>query len=78
MLNDVDARQRLFGNLTTFESGDNSAIKQVKSKISSLIQQEIEEMKFKNQLTLEEQQALEEDTYAEVATKSNFYFSLDE
>ena len=35
-------------------------------------------MGFKNQLSQEEMQALESDAYAEVATKSNFYFSIDE
>lgn len=35
-------------------------------------------MGFKDQLSKEEQADLESDTYAEVATKSNFYFSIDE
>lgn len=35
-------------------------------------------MGLKHQLTLEEQTALESDTYDEVTTKSNFYFSIDE
>jgi len=36
------------------------------------------EMGLRHQLTEEDKIALETDTYAEVATKSNFYFSLDE
>ena len=78
MLNDVDARQKFFGAITTENAGDNSTIKSVKSKISSMIQQEMAEMGLKNQLSQEEQMALEQDTYAEVSTKSNFYFSVDE
>ena len=35
-------------------------------------------MGFKDQLSAEEKSALESDTYAEVATKSNYYFSIDE
>lgn len=35
-------------------------------------------MGFKDQLSTEEKNALESDTYAEVATKSNYYFSIDE
>jgi len=72
MLNDVDARQKFFGAITTENAGDNSTIKSVKSKISSMIQQEMAEMGLKNQLSQEEQMALEQDTYAEVSTKSNF------
>ena len=78
MLNDVDARQRFFNAITTENAGDHSAIKNVKSKISSMIEQEMAEMGLKNQLSQEEQMALEQDTYDEVATKSNFYFSVDE
>lgn len=43
-----------------------------------MIEQEAAQMGFKNQLSQEELTALESDTYAEVATKSNFYFSVDE
>ena len=78
MLNDVDARHRYFGALTAEDPSDISTIKDVKSKIAQLIEQEAAEMGFKNQLSQEEMQALESDTYAEVATKSNFYFSIDE
>lgn len=35
-------------------------------------------MGFKDQLSAEEKNALGSDTYAEVATKSNYYFSIDE
>ena len=38
MLNDVDARQRFFNAITTENSSDHSAIKSVKSKISSMIE----------------------------------------
>ena len=38
----------------------------------------MELMGFKDQLSKEEQAGLESETYAEVATKSNFYFSIDE
>ena len=38
----------------------------------------MEELGFKDQLSKEEQSALVADTYEEVATKSNFYFSIDE
>ena len=77
-LADVDARQKFFSALTTPNSSDHSEIASVKSRIAQLIQQEIDEMGFKDQLSAEEKTALESDTYAEVATKSNYYFSLDE
>ena len=78
MLDDVDARQKFFGALTTVGPNDHKAVKDVKNKIGLMLKQEMEEMGLKHQLTQEEQTALETDTYAEVATKSNFYFSLDE
>ena len=78
MLADVDARQKFFGALTAHNSDDHKAVKDVKTKIATLLQQEMEEMGLKHQLSEEEKIALETDTYAEVATKSNFYFSLDE
>jgi hypothetical protein len=55
MLNDVDARQKFFNALTTENHSDHSAIKTVKSKISSMIEQEMAELGFKNQLSQEEQ-----------------------
>ena len=38
----------------------------------------MEELGFKDQLSKEEEAALVADTYSEVATKSNFYFKIDE
>jgi len=57
---------------------DNSEISAVKARINKLIKYELELAGFKDQLTAEEQQALESDTFKEVATKSNFFFSIDE
>jgi hypothetical protein len=78
MLGDVDARQKFFGALTSVSPNDHSEVKDVKNKIAKMLQQEMEEMGLKHKLSEEEKIALETDTYAEVATKSNFYFSLDE
>ena len=43
-----------------------------------MIKEELTESGFKDLLSKEELASLENDTYAEVATKSNFYFSIDE
>ena len=43
-----------------------------------MIKEELKESGFKDLLSKEELASLENDTYAEVATKSNFYFSIDE
>ena len=49
----------------------------VKSKISKLIKQEIEEMDFKKQLGSEELAALEGEMMKEVTTNSNYFFKYD-
>jgi hypothetical protein len=63
--------------LTTEDPSNHSEVNKVKSKINALIQQEIGEAEFKNQIGSEELAALEADVYAEVATHSNFYFKYD-
>lgn len=77
MLNDTSARQAYFSNLAQPNSGDHSEIASVKKRINKLIEEEIALAGFKDQLSAEERQALESDTFAEVATNSNFYFSYD-
>lgn len=47
MLNDTDARQRFFSALTSHDPEQHSEVNMVKSKISKLIKQEIDEMDFK-------------------------------
>jgi len=58
--------------------GDHAEVSKVKNKISQLIEQEVALSGFKDQMTGEELTALETDTYEEVATKSNFFFAIDE
>jgi len=78
MLSDPEARRDYFSKLVHHEDGDHSEVKKVKNKINQLIEQEIALGNFKDLLTNEELTALESDTYNEVSTKSNFYFSIDE
>jgi hypothetical protein len=78
MLNDVNARHKFFGALTNPSAGDHSEIVSVKNRIASMIKHEADELGFKDQLSKEELAALEEETYAEVATQSNFYFKINE
>lgn len=77
-LADTDARQKFFKALSVPNLEDVQPIAEVKSKINQLIKEELAESGFKDLLSKEELAALENDTYAEVATKSNFYFSFDE
>ena len=58
-LSDVDARQKLFSKFTNQDPHDHSEINKVKAKIASLIQHEIGEMDFKNQIGSEEIALLE-------------------
>jgi len=78
MLDNTQARQDFFKNLAKPNSSDHSEVAKVKEKINSLIKEELALAGFKDQVTAEELQNLEQQTFAEVATKKNFYFSLDE
>ncbi len=78
MLNDVNARHKFFGALANPKDGDHSEIVSVKKRLASMIKHEADELGFKDQLSSEELATLEEETYAEVATQSNFYFKIDE
>ena len=49
----------------------------VKSKIKKLIEEELKLSGFKDQLSKEEASNLENDTFSEVATNSNYYFAYD-
>lgn len=77
MLGNQEARAAYFGKLIHPEEGDHSEIKKVKSKIRQLLEQEADELGFRDQLSKEELAEIEQDAYGEVATNSNFYFSFD-
>lgn len=77
MLNDTEARQRYFTNLAQPNADDHSEIAKVKSRINKLIQEEIALSGFKDQVSAEEASGLADDTFSEIATKSNYYFSYD-
>ena len=78
MLNDTESRQRYFTNLAQPNAADHSEVAKVKGKINKMIEEEIALAGFKDQVSSEEASSLAADTYTEVATKSNFYFSIDE
>lgn len=59
------------------DPSQHNEINKVKSKINSLIQEEIAEMDFKKQLGAEELAALEGEVFTEVTTNSSFYFKYD-
>jgi hypothetical protein len=77
MLNDTEARQVYFRNLAQPNSSDHAEVAKVKRRINKLIEEEIALAGFKEQVSQEEATALAADTFTEVATKSNFYFSYD-
>jgi len=77
MLNDTEARQNYFSKLTSADPSDHSEISQVKSKINSLIQEELRLAGFEDQLSAEEADNLANNTFDEVATNSNYFFSYD-
>lgn len=78
MLENVDERQRYFRKLAEPNSADAREVAKVKSKINKLIDEEIALAGFKEQVSREEASALGQNIYTEVATKSNFYFNIDE
>ncbi len=77
MLNNMEARNKFFGALAAHKDGDHGEVTKVKSKIQQLIDQELEELGFKQQLSEEEASGVAAETFNEVATKSNFYFQYD-
>ena len=77
MLGDTSARQVYFSKLAQPNESDHGEIKKVKNKINSLIQQELDLAGFKDKMSENDKMALETDTFNEVATNSNFYFSFD-
>lgn len=77
MLNDTERRQQYFSRLTSADPNDHSEIAKVKAKIASLIKEEIALAGHENELTKEEAERLASDTFAEVATNSNYFFSYD-
>ena len=50
-------------------------LKSIKEKINQIVHEEVAKLQFKDQLKVEQ---LSASKYAEVATKQNFYFSVDE
>jgi len=53
-------------------------VKDVKGRIATLLHQELEALRFEEQLKDEERSRLQQEVYQEVKTRSNFYFSIDE
>ena len=77
MLGDTSARQNVFRSLAQADSNDHEAISIVKARINKLIDEEVALAGFKDQLSEEERSGLADRTYDDVATHSNFYFSMD-
>jgi hypothetical protein len=57
---------------------DHEHIKDIKGRIATLLNQELEALRFEEQLKKEERERLSQEVFSEVKTRSNFYFSIDE
>jgi len=57
------------------QDGDHELVNKIKRKVNAIVEQELANIDFKNQVDTER---LQHDAYREVLTKSNFYFAVDE
>ena len=73
----ADAKKDFFLGLAETSGSDHDHIKYVKGKIGKLMEQELDLLGFKEQLSKEELEALESDALNEVTTHSSFYFKVD-
>jgi S-methylmethionine-dependent homocysteine/selenocysteine methylase len=73
-----DDKHNFFLKLSEINDNDHAEVKYVKNKIKKLVDQELDLMGFKDQLSREEMDEILQDSLKEVKTKSNFYFSVDE
>ena len=78
MLNNTSARQEYFRNLAQPDENDHQEVAKVKNRINKLIDEEIALAGFQDQLSQEQRQNLAADTFDDVATRSNYYFKINE
>ena len=71
-------KEGIFAKIAEIKESDHEHIKQVKSRIDTLVQQELEALRFEEQIKREQQARISQDVFKEVKTKSNFYFKIDE
>ena len=71
-------KEGIFAQISSINEGDHEHLKEVKNRIASLVKQELDALRFEEQLKREQQERLASDVYKEVKTKSNFYFKVDE
>ena len=57
------------------QEGDHALVNKIKRKVNSIIEHELAQIDFKNQI---DKERLNHDAYREIMTKSNFYFAVDE
>jgi hypothetical protein len=68
------AKRELYDSLSQADGSDHAEIKYIKSKIAKMVQHELQEHGFKEQLSEEESAALTES----IATSKSFYFKTNE
>jgi len=76
-LKDSNTKEGVFRKLEHVE-GDHPHLNAIRAKINKIVEQELEHLRFKDQVSAEEQSGIAAATYDEVTTKKNFYFSIDE
>jgi hypothetical protein len=71
-------KEGIFAQISQINDGDHEHVKELKGRIATLVKQELDALRFEEQLKREQQERLASDIYKEVKTKSNFYFKVDE
>ena len=70
-------RNKFYCGISDVKSEDHQVIKKVKKSIRKLIDQEIEFLKFQDQLKAEERESLLSEAANEVETRKSFYYKYD-
>lgn len=71
-------KEGIFAKIASINENDHEHLKQVKKRIDKLVRQELEALRFEEKVKSEQQARIAQDVFAEVKTKSNFYFKIDE
>jgi hypothetical protein len=71
-------KEGIFAKISEIKDSDNEHLREVKGRIATLVKQELDALRFEEQLKKEQAERLAKDVYQEVKTKSNFFFKVDE
>ena len=77
MITDPSKKKVFFEQLCEIKADDHPHVKFVKEKMKKMLDQELEELGFAQQISEEEKNELLTEAYQEVKSRSTFYFKYD-